>query len=158
MDARRRPPLGGARRVRSGTRSINILYRPQGGVVSPVLANIYLHYALDTWFEEKFKSRCKGHAVLKCYADDFVVAFRLHKDTAKFMKKLRERFTEFGLELADDKTRKLMFNRYDRFRSETFVFLGYEFRRAVGKVTKADCVSTMMCRKRLKRTVDYFGQ
>ena len=141
-----------------GTLEYPELGAPQGGVVSPVLANIYLHYVLDTWFEEKFKPRCNGHAVLKRYADDFVVAFRLHKDAAKFMKKLNKRFAEFGLELAEDKTRKLMFNRYDRYRSETFVFLGYEFRRTIGKITKADCVSTMMCRQRLKRTVDYFAQ
>ena len=141
-----------------GTLEYPELGAPQGGVVSPVLANIYLHYVLDLWFEKKFKPRCKGHAVLKRYADDFVVAFRLHKDAAKLMKKLKERFIEFGLELAEDKTRKLMFNRFDRFRSETFVFPGYEFRRIIGKTTKADCVSTMMCRKRLKRTVDYFAR
>jgi hypothetical protein len=73
---------------------------------------------------------------VKRYTDDFVAAFGLHKDAAKFMKKLKERFTEFGLELAEVKTRKLMFNRYDGFRSETFVFPGYKFRRAVGKVSK----------------------
>jgi len=141
-----------------GTLAYPELGSPQGGVVSPVLANIYLHYALDTWFEKKVKPRCKGHAVLMRYADDFVAAFRLHKDAAKFYKKLPTRFTEFGLELAEDKTRKLMFNRYDRFRSETFVFLGYEFRRALSRVGKADCVTTKMCRKRLHRTVNVFAQ
>ena len=141
-----------------GTMQYPELGSPQGGIVSPVLANVYLHYALDTWFERKFKPLCKGQAVLIRYADDFVAAFRLHKDAARFYKKLPSRFAEFGLELAEDKTRKIMFNRYDRYRSETFVFLGYEFRRALSRIGKADCVTTKMSRKRLHRTVNIFSQ
>ena len=141
-----------------GTKEYPEFGTPQGGVVSPVLANIYLHYVLDLWFERKFKTQRKGHAVIKRYADDFVTAFRLHDDAAKFLKALRKRLEEFGLEVAEDKTRKLMFNRFDRFRSETFVFLGYEFRRALSKLEKADCVTTKMCRKRLRRTVNNFAQ
>jgi group II intron reverse transcriptase/maturase len=141
-----------------GTLAYPELGSPQGGVVSPVLANIYLHYALDTWFEEKIKPRCKGQAMLTRYADDFVAAFRFHKDAAKFYKKLPNRFAEFGLEIAEDKTRKIMFNRYDRFRSEPFVFLGYEFRRALSRMEKAECVTTKMSRKRLHRTVNIFSQ
>ncbi len=141
-----------------GTKEYPECGTPQGGVVSPVLANIYLHYVLDLWFEGKFKAQCKGHAVIKRYADDFVTAFRLHDDAAKFLKALRRRLEEFGLEVAEDKTRKLMFNRFDRFRSETFVFLGYEFRRSLSKLEKADCVTTKMCRKRLCRTVNNFAQ
>jgi len=140
-----------------GTKEYPEFGTPQGGVVSPVLANIYLHYVLDIWFERKFKAQCKGHAVIKRYADDFVTAFRLHDDAAKFLKALRKRLEEFGLEVAEEKTRKLMFNRFDRFRSETFVFLGYEFRRSVSKLGKADCVTTRMCRKRLRRTVNNFA-
>jgi RNA-directed DNA polymerase len=140
-----------------GTKEYPEFGTPQGGVVSPVLANIYLHYVLDLWFERKFKTQCKGHAVIKRYADDFVTAFRLHDDAAKFLKALRKRLEEFGLEVAEEKTRKLMFNRFDRFRSETFVFLGYEFRRSVSKLEKADCVTTRMCRKRLRRTVNNFA-
>jgi RNA-directed DNA polymerase len=140
-----------------GTKEYPEFGTPQGGVVSPVLANIYLHYVLDLWFERKFKAQCKGHAVIKRYADDFVTAFRLHDDAAKFLKVLRKRLEEFGLEVAEEKTRKLMFNRFDRFRSETFVFLGYEFRRSLSKLGKADCVTTRMCRKRLRRTVNNFA-
>jgi RNA-directed DNA polymerase len=140
-----------------GTKEYPEFGTPQGGVVSPVLANIYLHYVLDLWFERKFKARCKGHAVITRYADDFVTAFRLHDDAAKFLKALKKRLAEFGLEVAEDKTRKLMFSRFDRFRSETFVFLGYEFRRALSKLEKADCVTTRMCRKRLRRTVNNFA-
>ena len=140
-----------------GTKEYPEFGTPQGGVVSPVLANIYLHYVLDLWFERKFKAQCKGHAVIKRYADDFVTAFRLHDDAAKFLKALRKRLEEFGLEVAEEKTRKLMFNRFDRFRSETFVFLGYEFRRSLSKLGKADCVTTKMCRKRLRRTVNNFA-
>jgi RNA-directed DNA polymerase len=140
-----------------GTKEYPEFGTPQGGVVSPVLANIYLHYVLDLWFERKFKARCKGHAVNTRYADDFVTAFRLHDDAAKFLKALKLRLAEFGLEVAEEKTRKLLFNRFDRFRSETFVFLGYEFRRALSKLEKADCVTTKMCRKRLRRTVNNFA-
>jgi group II intron reverse transcriptase/maturase len=140
-----------------GTKEYPEYGTPQGGVVSPVLANIYLHYVLDLWFKRRFKAQCKGHAVLTRYADDFVTAFRLHDDAAKFLKALRERLVEFGLEVAEEKTRKLMFNRFDRFRSETFVFLGYEFRRSLSKLGKADCVTTRMCRKRLRRTVNNFA-
>ena len=141
-----------------GTKEYPEFGTPQGGVVSPVLANIYLHYVLDLWFERRFKAQCKGHSVLTRYADDFVTAFRLHEDAAKFLKALRERLVEFGLEVAKDKTRKLMFSRFDRFRSETFGFLGYEFRRSLSKLGKADCVTTKMCRKRLCRTVNDFAQ
>ena len=102
--------------------------------------------------------QCKGHAVLKRYADDFVTAFRLHDDAAKFLKALKERLVEFGLEVAEEKTRKLMFSRFDRDRSETFVFPGYEFRRSLSKLGKADCVTTKMCRKRLRRTGNNFAQ
>jgi retron-type reverse transcriptase len=82
----------------------------QGSIISPVLSNIYLHFVLDQWFEKKVKSQCTGKAILIRYADDFVAAFRYHKDAANFMRMLKERFSRFGLEVAKDKTRKLRFD------------------------------------------------
>ena len=69
----------------------------QGSIVSPVLSNIYLHFVLDQWFEKKVKSQCTGKAILIRYADDFVAAFRFHKDAAKFKRLLKPRFARFGL-------------------------------------------------------------
>ncbi|MCO1337175.1 reverse transcriptase domain-containing protein, partial [Microbulbifer sp. OS29] len=69
---------------------------PQGGVISPVLANIYLHYALDLWFEKKVKPRMRGRAMLIRYADDFVVAFQLRTDAERFYRVLPQRLNKFG--------------------------------------------------------------
>ncbi|MCO1336612.1 reverse transcriptase domain-containing protein, partial [Microbulbifer sp. OS29] len=69
---------------------------PQGGVISPVLANIYLHYALDLWFEKKVKPRMCGRAMLIRYADDFVVAFQLKTDAERFYRVLPQRLNKFG--------------------------------------------------------------
>jgi group II intron reverse transcriptase/maturase len=101
---------------------------PQGGVISPILANIYLHYTLDQWFEGDVKKRSKGEAHLVRYADDFVAAFRYHRDAASFYRRLGRRMHKYGLALADEKTRKLMFNRFRKTESGTFSFLGFEFR------------------------------
>jgi group II intron reverse transcriptase/maturase len=131
---------------------------PQGGVVSPVLANIYLHYVLDLWFDKKVKTQGQGQALLIRYADDFVAAFRYHGDAARFYRELGPRFAKFGLELAKDKTRKLQFNRFKKDRSETFVFLSYEFRQTVSRIRGNDIVSTVMSRKKLHQTVDVFSQ
>ena len=101
---------------------------PQGSIISPVLANIYLHYVLDLWFETVFKKTCKGEAFLVRYADDFVTSFRYHEDAARFYKELESRLKKFMLDLAKEKTRKFMFNRFNKDRSEPFTFLGSEFR------------------------------
>jgi group II intron reverse transcriptase/maturase len=130
---------------------------PQGGIVSPVLSNIYLHYVLDLWFEKKVKTQGRGQALLIRYADDFVAAFRYHGDAARFYRDLSPRFATFNLELAKEKTRKLQFNRFKKNQSETFVFLGYEFRQTVSWKRKNDIVSTVMCRKKLHRIVDAFS-
>jgi len=130
---------------------------PQGGVVSPVLANIYLHYVLDLWFAKKVKTQGHGSALLIRYADDFVAAFRFHGDAARFYRELGPRFAKFGLELAEDKTRKLQFNRFKKDKSEPFTFLGYEFRQVVSRIRRNDVVSTVMSRKKLHRTVDAFS-
>jgi group II intron reverse transcriptase/maturase len=129
---------------------------PQGSIISPVLANIYLHYVLDQWFEKEFKCKRTEGVFMIRYADDFVAAFRFHTDAARFRKELDLRLNKFNLETAEDKTRKLMFNRLDKDRSKTFTFLGFEFRRSLSAKGKKDVVRTLMARKKLKKAVDEF--
>ena len=101
---------------------------PQGSIVSPILANIYLHYVLDLWFEQEVRRNMTGRAILVRYADDFVVGFRYHTDAVRFYQMLPRRMEKFGLMLAKEKTRKFMFNRFRKEDSEAFDFLGFEFR------------------------------
>ena len=100
---------------------------PQGGIISPILANVYLHYALDLWFEKVFQHSCKGGAFLIRYADDFVCGFGREEDAQRFYGELEERLRKFGLELAAAKTRVMPFSRYRRGET-SFDFLGFEFR------------------------------
>jgi RNA-directed DNA polymerase len=106
---------------------------PQGSIVSPILANIYLHYVLDLWFEQEVKRNMTGRAIMVRYADDFVVGFRYHADAARFYRTLPERMKKFGLTLAKEKTRKFMFNRFRKEDSEAFEFLGFEFRWVISR-------------------------
>jgi group II intron reverse transcriptase/maturase len=100
---------------------------PQGGIISPILANVYLHYALDLWFERVFQRSCQGAACLIRYADDFVCGFGREEDATCFYSELEERLRKFGLELAAEKTRVIAFSRYRRGET-SFDFLGFEFR------------------------------
>jgi group II intron reverse transcriptase/maturase len=100
---------------------------PQGGIVSPILANVYLHYALDLWFQMVVKANCRGKAFLIRYADDFVCAFQYEDDAQAFYKALEFRLDKFGLQLAADKTRVIRFSRFDKPGSSRFDFLGFEF-------------------------------
>jgi group II intron reverse transcriptase/maturase len=101
---------------------------PQGGIVSPVLANVYLHRVLDQWFEAEVKSHCRGTAYFCRYADDFVAAFQYETDAQRFYAVLGKRLGKYGLTLAAEKTRCLRFSRNDRRNSEAFEFLGFELR------------------------------
>ena len=87
---------------------------PQGGVVSPILANIFLHEVLDVWFERDVKPRLRGRAVLVRYADDVVVAFSCEEDACRVMEVLPKRFGKYGLTLHPEKTRLVEFCRPDR--------------------------------------------
>ena len=107
---------------------------PQGSVISPILANIYLHYVLDLWFQKKWRSReAEGDAIIVRYADDFVVGFQHKRDAERCLNAVKERFGSFELELHPDKTRLIEFGRFamkDRRkrgfgRPETFDFLGF---------------------------------
>jgi len=100
---------------------------PQGGIISPVLANIYLHYALDLWFERVVRPRQRGECRLIRYADDFVVAFEYGHEAAAFDQALKTRLAQFGLELAADKTKTLRFGRNGGPHNGRFDFLGFEF-------------------------------
>ena len=104
---------------------------PQGGVISPLLANIYLHYALDLWFEKVHRKSCPGFARLIRYADDFVVCFRYKADAERFHVELGKRLGKFGLEVEPTKTKVMEFGRFAvqnakrrGERAETFDFLG----------------------------------
>ena len=100
---------------------------PQGGIVSPILANIYLHYCLDEWFQHVVKKHCRGEACLIRYADDFVCAFEREGDAERFYQVLGKRLEKFGLELSAEKTRVIAFDR-GQSEQEGFEFLGFEFR------------------------------
>jgi group II intron reverse transcriptase/maturase len=105
----------------------------QGNLASPVIANIYMHYALALWYEVKLKKTLRGESGLVIYADDFVATFQYKEDAIRFLEAVKERFAAFGLELEPDKTRLLEFGRFaeqDRMKRgegkpETFDFLGF---------------------------------
>jgi len=105
---------------------------PQGGLISPLLANVYLHYVLDLWFAHEAKS-LSGTAHLVRYADDFIVGFQRRGEAEAFLERLKERFARFGLKLHADKTRLIRFGKFarrnspldGRERPETFDFLGF---------------------------------
>ena len=113
------------REVREGT--------PQGGLISPLLSNIYLHYALDLWANQWRKRHARGEVYIVRYADDFVMGFQYEQDARAMREALASRLAKFGLELHPDKTRVLRFGRFarqdaerdGRKRPETFDFLGF---------------------------------
>jgi len=106
---------------------------PQGAVISPLLANIYLHYVLDRWVSQWRRQQASGDVIIVRYADDFVVGFEHRKQAERFRKQLADRLREYGLELAAEKTRLIEFGRYaderrkrdGQGKPETFDFLGF---------------------------------
>jgi RNA-directed DNA polymerase len=100
---------------------------PQGGIVSPVLANIYLHFVLDLWFEKEVRPKQRGRCRLFRYADDFVVGFEYRHEAEAFDPALKARLAKFGLEVAADKTKTLRFGRNGGPHNGRFDFLGFEF-------------------------------
>ena len=107
---------------------------PQGSVISPILANVYLHYVLDLWFQKKWRSHeVEGDTIIVRYADDFVVGFQHKRDARRFLDAVKERFGYFELDLHPDKTRLIEFGRFamerrrqrGQGRPETFDFLGF---------------------------------
>lgn len=106
---------------------------PQGAVVSPLLANVYLHYVLDLWVQQWRSRHARGDVVIVRYADDFVMGFQHRDEAERFLNGLRERFAKFGLALHPDKTRLIEFGRFaagnrkrrGQSKPETFDFLGF---------------------------------
>ena len=84
---------------------------PQGGVISPLLANVYLHYVLDQWFAQEVQPRLKGRAYVVRYADDFVIGFTEDEDAQRVMDVLPKRFGKYGLTIHPDKTRLVPFRK-----------------------------------------------
>jgi RNA-directed DNA polymerase len=106
---------------------------PQGGIISPTLANVYLHYVLDLWFAVKVTKECRGEAYLIRYADDFICFFQYKDEAEAFYGKLIQRLRQFNLEIAEEKTKILEFGRFAESnrakrgsgKPETFDFLGF---------------------------------
>lgn len=106
---------------------------PQGGVISPILANVYLHYVLDLWFEKIVRKNCRGQAYMVRFADDFVCCFQYEHEAKMFYQALIERLAKFNLEIAEDKTKIINFGRNaaqfchtkGSKKPDTFDFLGF---------------------------------
>ena len=105
---------------------------PQGGIISPILANIYLHYILDLWFEKVVKKQFKGYAQLIRYGDDFIVCFQSGNEARTFEEQLGQRLDKFGLRIAEGKSRVIGFGRYEWEKAQqegkrvaSFDFLGF---------------------------------
>ena len=147
---------------------------PQGGVISPLLANIYLHYVLDEWFEQAVKPRMRGETFVVRYADDFIVGFCDEHDARRVMDVLPKRFSKYGLTIHPEKTRLVRFHRPPRRsgppaggKPQTFDFLGFTHywkqswrgHWAVNRKTASDRLSrslravTEWCRRHRHRSV-----
>jgi group II intron reverse transcriptase/maturase len=114
---------------------------PQGGVVSPVVANVSWHEALDLWFEQLVKPHCRGEALISRYADDFVCALRFRSEAEWFYEVRPKRLGKFTLEVSPEKTRILPFRRFHPGMTRRFTFLGFELfwkedRQGVPRVTR----------------------
>ena len=153
---------------------------PQGGSISPLLANVYLHYALDLWVQWWSRHRARGEMHLVRYADDFVVGFQYKEDAQRFQGDLCERLKKFNLTMSEEKTRLIEFgrfadsNRNDRGdgKPETFNFLGFThicgqtrqgkfcvLRKTMAKKVRAKLAAlTLELRKRLHRPIAETGQ
>ena len=105
---------------------------PQGSILSPILANIFLHYVLDEWFEKTVKEHVDGFCEMVRYADDFVCVVQYQQDALRIERALKNRFNRFSLEIHPEKSRRLSFGRYEarnaaagKRRANTFDFLGF---------------------------------
>src|ERR1700722_18421497 len=130
---------------------------PQGSVISPLIANLYLHYAFDLWVDVWRKKWAQGEVVVVRYADDIILGFQYRTDADRFLENLRERLAMFGLELHPEKTRRIEFGRFaeenrkrrGEGKPETFDFLG--FTHISGKNRSGFAVGRLPIRKRMRR-------
>jgi group II intron reverse transcriptase/maturase len=119
--------------IENGRLSQTVEGAPQGASVSPLLANVYLHYVFDLWVQWWRSRHARGDVIIVRFADDFTAGFEYPEDAQRFLVDLRERFAKFGLELHPDKTRLIEFGRHTAWRRaargvgkpETFDFLGF---------------------------------
>jgi RNA-directed DNA polymerase len=138
---------------------------PQGGVISPLLSNIYLHEVLDEWFEATVRPRLQGRGFMVRYADDFVMGFECREDAERVMKALPGRFGRYGLKLHEGKTRLVRFGKPDAGsgdrgggdRPETFDFLGFTHHWAKSRKGRW-FVQRKTARKRLSRALKAIHQ
>ena len=100
---------------------------PQGGIISPILANIYLHYVLDLWIEKKLSREYHGKVIFMRYADDIIVGFEWKRNAEDYLRQLPDRLAKFSLRLAEEKSSLVKFNRWEPDDSGKFTFLGFDF-------------------------------
>jgi len=122
---------------------------PQGGLISPVLANVYLHYAIDMWFDKIIKPRCKGKAAMIRYADDVVFCFEHEEEAKGFYRSLKERLAKFKLELSEEKSKIVKFGTSAGEDTGKFDFLGFTHFIAKSREGKP-CVKRTTSQKKLK--------
>ncbi len=133
---------------------------PQGAVVSPLLANVYLHYVLDLWVQQWRGRHARGDVIVVRYADDFVMGFQYREEAERFLRELTERMGKFGLRLHPDKTRLIEFGRFaaanrkqrGQGKPETFDFLGFTHictttRKGKSFTIKRKTMAKRLCRK-----------
>ena len=146
--------------IEDGKRIASERGTPQGAVISPLLANIYLHYVFDTWAHHWRTHHASGHVIMVRYADDSVIGFQYEDEAKRFLEAMKERFAKFGLELHPQKTRLIEFGRYAEVRRkkrglgkpETFDFLG--FTHCCSKTRKGEFkILRLTIKKRLRATL-----
>jgi RNA-directed DNA polymerase len=141
--------------MEGGVRHETLVGTPQGGLISPVMANVYLHYVLDLWFQGVVRKQCKGAAYIVRYADDFVCCFEFKEDATTFYEALVERLEAFGLQVAAEKTKIIRFGRPrddDDERPGTFDFLGFTHFCGQSKKGKFR-VKRQTAKKKLRRSI-----
>ena len=139
---------------------------PQGAVISPLLANIYLHYVFDLWAHAWRKKIAQGDVIVVRYADDLVVGFQYQAEAQQFLMDFKERLAKFGLELHPDKTRLIEFGRFAKAnrskrgegKPETFTFLGFKHICGTRKQTGTFTVNRRTDKKRMRQTLQRIEQ
>jgi len=152
--------------IEDGKRTVSQVGTPQGAVISPLLANIYLHYVFDLWTHRWRRHEADGDVIVVRYADDSVVGFEQRQDIVTFLADLRTRMAKFGLKLNEEKTRVLEFGRYaverrarrGQRRPETFDFLGFTHICATTRETRRFTVRRLTSAKRMRATLQAIRQ
>ena len=130
---------------------------PQGGIISPILSNVYLHNVLDTWFHREALKDCRGEACLIRYADDYICAFEYKEEAERFYERLQDRLKGYGLELSEEKTKIISFNRDKDKGTSRFDFLGFEFYWGTDRKGKAH-LKRRTSRKKLRKSIANFTE